>query len=85
MSGGQRRAPVRERERPKPPAGARAGMAIAPAFAAPLTHGPLQNSEWDGEKALAEDRAVERRLPWKELMVLGVILLLVIARVALVH
>ncbi len=60
-------------------------MAIAPAFAAPLTHGPLQHCEWDAERALAEDRATERRLPWKELMVLVVILLLVIARVALVH
>ena len=73
---------VREVQAPAAPR----GRALAvPAFAPPLTGVATVQSTWDAESALAQDRAVERRLPWKELMILALILVLVLARLALVH
>ena len=43
----------------------------------------MNREAWDYEKALEEDRRVERRLPWKELATLVLVLAVLAIRIFL--
>ena len=45
--------------------------------------GTVNREAWDYEKALEEDRRVERRLPWKELATLVLVLAVLAIRIFL--